>query len=61
MVRVANHIKEYDIDLYKKFNEEALKTKDLNDEEKRRAGIELLKKMRKELDRLEEENNSFQF
>lgn len=59
--RIAGHIREYDINLYNKFNEEALKTRDMEDLEKRKKGLDLLKRMRKELDRLEEENNSFNF
>ena len=61
IIKIAGHIKEYDINVYNYFNEEALKTKTLNEIEKRKAGIELLKSMRKELDRLEEINSTFSF
>ena len=61
LIRIANHIKEYDIELYEYFNSEALKTKDLPEIDKREKGIELLKEMRKKLDELEFKNNTFNF
>lgn len=59
--RLAGHIKEYDKELYAKFSEEAKATSGLEEAEKKKAGLDILKRMRKELDKLEIDNSDFGF
>lgn len=59
--RLAGHIKEYDRELYAKFSEEAKATSGLEEAEKKKAGLDILKRMRKELDKLEIDNSDFGF
>ena len=59
--RLAGHIKEYDKELYAKFSEEAKATSELEEVEKKKVGLDILKRMRKELDKLEIENSDFGF
>lgn len=61
IIRIAEHIKEYNKEIYNSFNNEAIQTNQLDEIEKKKKGLDMLKRMRKELDRLQRENSTFNF
>lgn len=62
MQRLGGHIKEYDINIHGKFYDEAKIIFSETDEEiKKNKVIDLVKRMRKALDELEEKNSVFKF